>query len=192
MRQGSALNARLIKAARLAVLLLAALAALRFFPHAPILDDQPWSRSVHASGGELLRLTLAADEQYRLWTPLDHISPQLMEAVLLYEDRTFYWHPGFNPYALARSALASATGPRMQGGSTLTMQLARRLYGIDSRSVAGKLGQIAAAVWLELRYSKADILEAYLNLAPYGGNIEGVGAASLIYLRKPAERLTLP
>lgn len=177
---------------RLTVILLAVLAALRFFPGPALLDDQAWSRSVHASDGTLLRLTLATDQQYRLWTPLDRISPQLVEAVLLYEDRTFYWHPGVNPYALARSALASATGPRMQGGSTLTMQLARRLYGIDSRTVSGKLAQIAAAVWLELRYSKADILEAYLNLAPYGGNIEGVGAASLIYLRKPADRLTLP
>lgn len=177
---------------RLTVVLLAALAALRFFPGPAILDDQPWSRAVHASDGTLLRLTLASDQQYRLWTPLERISPQLVEAVLLYEDRTFYWHPGVNPYALARSALASATGPRMQGGSTLTMQLARRLYGIDSRSVSGKLAQVAAAVWLELRYSKADILEAYLNLAPYGGNIEGVGAASLIYLRKSADHLTLP
>jgi penicillin-binding protein 1C len=177
---------------RLAIHLAVLLAALRFFPHAPILDGQPWSRSIQASGGELMRLTLAADQQYRSWTPLDRISPQLVEAVLLYEDRAFYWHPGFNPYALARSALASATNARKQGGSTLTMQLARRLYDIDSRSVAGKLTQIGAAVWLELRYSKAEILEAYLNLAPYGGNIEGVGAASLIYLRKPAAHLTLP
>ena len=180
------------KAARYAFLLLAVMAALRFFPHAPILDNQPWSRAVHASGGELLRLSLAADEQYRIWTPIEQISPQLVEAVLLYEDRNFYWHPGFNPYSLARSAFASATGPRLQGGSTLTMQLARRLYGIDSRRVSGKLLQIAAAVWLELRYSKTAILEAYLNLAPYGGNIEGIGAASLIYFSKPPRQLSLP
>ena len=174
------------------LLLLVLLAGVRFYPRPPILADQAWSRSVLASGGELLRLTLAADQQYRLWTPLDQISPRLVEAVRLYEDRTFYWHPGVNPYAVARSAWASAVGPRLQGGSTITMQLARRLYGIDSRTLTGKLAQIGAALWLELRYGKAATLEAYLNLVPYGGNIEGVGAASLIYFRKPAARLTLP
>lgn len=177
---------------RYALVLVIALVVLRYFPRPPILEGLPWSRSVHAANGELLRLSLAADEQYRLWTPIEQISPQLIEAVLLYEDRSFYWHPGVNPYALARSAYASAAGPRLQGGSTLTMQLARRLYGIDSRRVSGKLLQIAAAVWLELRYSKTAILEAYLNLAPYGGNIEGIGAASLIYFSKPPKQLGLP
>lgn len=78
------------------------------------------------------------------------------------------------------------------GGSTLTMQLARKRYGIDSRTIGGKLQQIGAACWLEARYSKHDILEAYLNFAPYGGNIEGVGAASLVYFQKRAADLTLP
>lgn len=183
---------RMRPALRYALVLVVALVVLRYFPRPPILEGLPWSRSVHAANGELLRLSLAADEQYRLWTPIEQISPQLIEAVLLYEDRSFYWHPGVNPYALARSAYASAAGPRLQGGSTLTMQLARRLYGIDSRRVTGKLLQIAAAVWLELRYSKTAILEAYLNLAPYGGNIEGIGAASLIYFSKPPKQLGLP
>src|SRR5437773_400880 len=83
-------------------------------------------------------------------------------------------------------------GGRRRGGSTITMQLARRLYGLDSRTVPGKLRQIAAAIWLELRYSKRDILEAHLNLAPFGGNVEGVGAASLVYFHKRAARLTTP
>ncbi len=172
--------------------LLLTLAGLRLIPHPPILSDHDWSRAVYAGNGQLLRLTLAADQQYRVWTPLEQISPRLIEAVLLYEDKTFYWHPGFNPYALLRSAQASVSGSRRQGGSTLTMQLARRLYRIDSRDIPGKLSQVAAAVWLELRYSKHDILEAYLNVAPYGGNIEGVGAASLIYFRVPTARLSLP
>lgn len=71
------------------------------------------------------------------------------------------------------------------------MQLARRVYNINSRQVAGKLQQMLAALWLELRYSKHDILEAYLNLAPMGGNIEGVGAASRIYFHKDAGQLSL-
>jgi penicillin-binding protein 1C len=167
------------------------LIALRLWPHAALADTVGTSRAVYAQGGELLRLTLAPDQQYRLWVPLADISPTLVEAVLTYEDRAFNWHPGVNPLALARAAFSTATGQRRRGGSTLTMQLARRLYGIDSRSAGGKALQAAAAVWLELRYSKREILEAYLNTAPYGGNIEGVGAASLIYFRKPALELSL-
>lgn len=112
--------------------------------------------------------------------------------MLLYEDRWFRWHPGINPASLLRSGFATYGGERRQGGSTLTMQLARRLYTIDSRSIAGKLAQIGHALWLETRYSKDEIIEAYLNLAPYGGNVEGVGAASLIHFHKRAAELTLP
>src|SRR5687767_8186616 len=70
------------------------------------------------------------------------------------------------------------------------MQLARKLYGLDTRSVPGKLRQVALALWLESRYSKHDILEAYANVAPFGGNVQGVGAASLIHFDKPAAALT--
>jgi len=146
---------------------------------------------VTAAGGELLRLTLAQDEQFRLWTPLEHIAAPMVDAVLLYEDRWFDWHPGVNPWALVRAAASTAAGRRRIGGSTITMQLTRRLYGIDSRTPWGKVQQVGAALWLQWRYSKRDVLEAYLNLAPFGGNIEGVGAASLVYLRKPASQLTL-
>ncbi|WP_413761964.1 penicillin-binding protein 1C [Variovorax sp. Varisp41] len=174
------------------VLLALLLALLRLWPHAPLSETVGSSRAVYARGGELLRLTLAADEQYRLWVPLDRISLTLIDAVLLYEDRRFYAHPGVNPAALVRSAWRIASGERRQGGSTLTMQLARRLYGIDSRTAGGKVAQIAAALWIEARHGKREILEAYLNTAPYGGNIEGVQAASLIYFRKDAARLSLP
>lgn len=176
----------------LALALLLLIVLPRLLPKAPLADAFPSSRSVMSADGQLLRLTLASDEQYRLWTPLKDIAPPLREAALLYEDRWFYWHTGLNPWALARAAGATATGKRRIGGSTITMQLARRLYGIDSRSLSGKLRQSAAALWLELRYSKDDILEAYLNSAPYGGNVEGVGAASLVYWRKPVRELNLP
>ena len=173
-----------------ALALLAVLVLPRWLPKPPLSSLAPSSRSITAAGGELLRLTLASDEQYRLWTPLDDIAPPMREAVLLYEDRWFYWHFGVNPWALVRAAGSTAVGQRRMGGSTITMQLARRAYGIDSRDYKGKLRQVAAALWLEWRYSKHDILEAYLNVAPFGGNIEGVGAASLVYLRKPARLLT--
>ncbi|MEP6502811.1 MAG: penicillin-binding protein 1C [Betaproteobacteria bacterium] len=169
-----------------------ALTALRLWPHAPLRERLGSSTPVLARDGTLLRLTLAGDQQYRLWTPLAQIAPVQVETVLLYEDRAFWWHPGVNPVALARGAWNSAFGSRREGGSTLTMQLARRLYAIDSRSPGGKLRQAVAALWLEARFSKHDLLEAYLNCAPYGSNIEGVGAASLIYFNHPAAAITLP
>ncbi len=174
-----------------AAMLVVALAGVRLAPKPPLRDLAPSSTALYAEDGTLLRLTLAPDQQYRLWVPLQDIAAPLIEAVTLYEDRWFAWHPGVNPAALVRSGWASATGERQQGGSTLTMQLARRAYRIDSRSITGKLKQIAAALWIEARYSKRDILEAYLNLAPYGGNIEGVGAASLVYFSKRAADLTV-
>ena len=85
----------------------------------------------------------------------------------------------------------ASDGPRL-GASTITMQLARLRWRLDTRTPGGKLRQLARALQLEATYSKDDILEAYLNLAPYGGNIEGVGAASRIYFRKPPAQLTLP
>lgn len=175
--------------AGLALALCAALAALRLWPHAPLAARIPVSTAVHAAGGELLRLTLASDEQYRLWTPLEDVSPEYLRALRLHEDRGFSWHPGVDPQALLRAALATSRGSR-QGGSTLTMQLARRLYGLDTRSIGGKLRQILAALWLESRYSKHDILEAYVNLVPFGRNIEGVGTASLVLFGKAPARLT--
>lgn len=175
-----------------ALVLFLALVLLRALPKPLLSEVAPSSRSVLAANGDLLRLTLASDEQYRLWTPLEEVSGPMQKAILLYEDRWFYVHPGFNPWALLRASLATATGSRRIGGSTITMQLSRRVYDLDSRSIAGKLKQIFAALWLELRYSKREILEAYLNYAPFGGNIEGIGAASLVYLGKPAQSLNVP
>ena len=170
----------------------AVLLGLRLAPAAPLREAASYSTGVYAGDGTLLRLTLAADQQYRLWLPLEQIAPSYVQAALLYEDRWFHAHGGVNPAALARSGWATLTGDRRQGGSTITMQLARRLYGIDSRRIEGKLRQIGAALWLEARYSKRALLEAYLNLVPFGANVEGVGAASLAYFHKQAKDLTLP
>jgi len=168
------------------------LALLRVWPHASFAESIPQSTVVWSADGEILRVTLASDEQYRLWTPLSGMPPVLVDAFLMKEDRWFYWHPGVNPVALVRAGyrtfLASAG---RQGGSTLTMQLARLIFHLRTRTAAGKLRQIGAAIWLEARYSKRDLLEAYLNLAPFGGNIQGAGAASRIYFGKPPLRLTV-
>ena len=165
--------------------------ALKLWPHAPLESRVPLSTAAWSADGELLRVTLASDDQYRLWVPLDKISPVLVDAVLLKEDRWFYWHPGVNVPALFRAVFRTYTKGDRQGGSTLTMQLARRLYGIKTRTPSGKLRQIVAACWLERRYSKREILEAYLNLDPFGRNIEGVGAATRLYFGKPPDRVTL-
>jgi penicillin-binding protein 1C len=167
------------------------LLGLRFWPHASLQARVAVSTGVWSADGELLRVTLAADEQYRLWVPLDEISPTLVDAMLLKEDRWFYVHPGVNPVALGRAAYRTYSSGDRQGGSTLTMQLARLLYRLNTKTPAGKAKQAALALWLECRYSKHDLLEAYLNVAPFGGNIEGVGAASRIFFGKSPDRLTL-
>jgi penicillin-binding protein 1C len=177
------------RAAIAAALLAALLLALRFWPHAPLSQRVPLSSAVFARNGELLRLTLATDGQYRLWTPLEEIAPEYLQALQLYEDRHFHWHPGVDAAALLRATWRSLRGDR-QGASTLTMQLARKLYRLDTRNALGKLRQILLALWLEARYSKREILEAYANVAPFGGNVQGVGAASLIHFGKPAAALT--
>jgi penicillin-binding protein 1C len=164
-----------------------------FSSKTPLLAGENFSRAVYDEQHQLLRLTLSHDDKYRLFTTLKNISPTLIEATLLQEDQYFYWHGGINPFALLKATWQTYfhQGRRM-GASTITMQLARLQFGIHSKTISGKIGQIIRALQLEIFYSKAEILEAYLNLAPFGNNIEGVGAASLIYFGKPANQLTLP
>jgi penicillin-binding protein 1C len=173
--------------------LTAALLLIHLMPRRRLSDRFPSSVAVYDAGHHLLRLTLASDDKYRLVVPLSKIPPVLTEAVLLREDRHFYAHPGANPFAIARAAWATyAVRGRRIGGSTITMQLTRLWDRMNTRTPAGKLRQIVGAFELEALYSKREILEAYLNSAPYGRNVEGVAAASLIYFGKPMEKLTLP
>ncbi|MDA1298738.1 MAG: penicillin-binding protein 1C [Proteobacteria bacterium] len=118
------------------------------------------------------------------------VSPLYLEALLGYEDQWFYYHPGINPVSLARAAWDwLRQGQVVSGGSTLTMQVARLRYP-HSRSVAGKVYQMARALQIEWRYSKHEILTWYLNHAPFGGTLEGVEAASRSYFGYPARVLT--
>jgi penicillin-binding protein 1C len=174
-----------------AVVAMATVIGVRFAPRTPLSARIPSSTAIFDEQGRLLRLTLASDQQYRLWTPLEDVTKEFVDALLLHEDQYFYRHAGFNPAALARAAVSSYSGGPRIGGSTITMQLARLMYGLNTRSVSGKLQQIARAMQLEMCYSKRDLLEAHLNLIPYGGNIQGIGAASLIYFDKAAARLDL-
>src|SRR3954470_14694222 len=160
-------------------------------PKPPLLEGIDFSTRVRDRNGEVLRVTLTADQKYRIWTPLKEISPALVDATLKFEDKYYGSHLGINPVSLLRAAWNLAVSRGSHGGaSTITMQLARLRYHLRTRTFAGKLRQIVYALELERHYSKAQILEAYLNLAPYGRNIEGVGAASEIYFSKSAPRVT--
>lgn len=164
-----------------------------FLPKPELMEGVGFSNAYYDRNGKLLRLTLAPDDIYRIHSSLGDISPKLVKATLLQEDRYFFEHPGVNPFSLVRAFYETyIKQERRVGGSTLTMQLARMRFKIDSRTIWGKLVQIFRAIQLERHYEKEEILEAYLNLAPYGGNIEGVGAASLIYYHRPAYELSLP
>ncbi len=179
-----------------AIILLAAAAVIAatwvFLPAPALYESTSFSTVVYDRDGQLLRLNLARDQRYRLFEPLPRISDDVVQATLLYEDRYFFDHPGVNLAALVRAAWTTyVTRTRRIGASTLTMQLARMRFNLDTRTIRGKLVQISRAVQLERHYSKSQILEAYLNLAPYGGNIEGVGTAALVYFDKPASELTL-
>ena len=161
-------------------------------PKPPLLESISFSQCVRDRNGKLLRVTLTTDQKFRVWTPLPNISPSLIDATLRFEDKYYWRHPGVNPVALLRSALNLRAGGTHSGASTITMQLARLRYHLCTRTLGGKFVQIIRALELERHYSKAEILEAYLNLAPYGRNIEGIGAASQIYFDKPASRLSRP
>ena len=168
----------------------AAFVAWTLLPKPELYGDISFSTLVTDRGGQPLKLLPAGDGRYRLFVALDDVAPVAREATLLYEDRRFYQHPGVDPIALARAAWTTYVArERPVGGSTITMQLARLRFGLDTRSPLGKLVQSARAVQLERHYSKAGILEAYLNLAPYGGSVEGIGTASRIYFDKPASAL---
>jgi penicillin-binding protein 1C len=162
-------------------------------PKPPLLDGISFSQCVRDRNGKLLRVTLSADQKFRIWTPLKEISTDLIDATLRYEDKYYARHPGVNPIALARGAVDLVRFHRATtGGSTITMQLARLRFRLHTRTISGKLEQVMRALELERHYSKNQILEAYLNLAPYGRNIEGIGAASEIYFDKPALNLSRP
>jgi penicillin-binding protein 1C len=146
---------------------------------------------VAARNGAPLRLYLAPDQAWRFPARLADIAPILPRIVVAAEDRHFRRHPGVNPLSLLRATLSNLrAGHVVSGGSTITMQLAR-LAQPRPRTLWAKLVEAGRALQLERRLTKTAILEDYLNLAPYGGNIVGVGAASLLYFGKGPNRLSL-
>lgn len=142
-------------------------------------------------GGHLLRAYTVADGRWRLAVGLDEVDPRYIDMLLTYEDRRFRDHPGVDWHGLARAGWQAVTNGRIvSGGSTLTMQVARLLEEGTTGEVGGKLRQMRVALALERRLSKDEILSLYLHLAPFGGNLEGVRAASISYFGKEPARLT--
>jgi len=152
------------------------------------------SPEVVAKDGTLLRPFLSRDGAWRIHTTPHDVSPRYLLLLKAYEDRRFDHHPGVDFFALARAAAQwAAAGHIVSGGSTLTMQVARLLEPglLQHRGLVTKAVQAIRALQLELRYSKDEILSLYLTLAPMGGNLEGVRAASLAYFGKEPAALDL-
>ena len=161
-----------------------------FLPSKLLLDSISFSRIVYDRRGAVLRITTSSDDKFRVWTPLDKISPELINLTLQKEDKFFYYHPGVQPVSLLRAFLKNFIYETSQGASTITMQLARMRFNLKTRTIWGKVTQCLIALGLESVFSKQQILEAYLNLAPYGSNLEGIGAASLLLFGKHPKDLT--
>ncbi|MBX3552370.1 MAG: penicillin-binding protein 1C [Pseudolabrys sp.] len=158
----------------------------------PPLDRIAFSQTVVDRNGVLLRPYATSDGRWRLPATVADVDPRYLDLLIAYEDRRFRDHHGVDPLALGRAALQwIERGSIVSGGSTLTMQVARLLEPRRERSLSAKLRQAVRAVQLEAALSKDAILGLYLSLAPYGGNLEGVRAASLSYFGKEPRRLTL-
>ncbi len=169
-------------------LIIALLLADRLFP-LPLQQVAP-ARVVVAEDGTPLWRFADREGIWRYPVTPDEVSPLYLQALLTYEDRWFWQHPGVNPFAIVRAAWQDITGGEIvSGGSTLTMQVAR-LIDPQPRTLPGKLRQVWRALQLEWHLSKTEILTLYLNRAPFGGTIEGIGAASWAWLGKGPSLMT--
>ena len=149
------------------------------------------SVTVHDRDGALLRAYTVADGRWRLPITVEMVDPTYLQMLVRYEDKRYWEHNGVDRVAMVRAVgQAIRNGQIVSGGSTLTMQVARLLEEGSTGSWAGKLRQVRVALALERRLTKTEILTIYLHLAPFGGNLEGIAAASHAYFQRPASRLT--
>ena len=154
-----------------------------------LFKDVSYSTVVESTEGALLGARIAADEQWR-FPPCDTVPERYATALVQFEDRAFWWHPGVNPVALVRAAADNIrAGHVVSGGSTLTMQVIR-LSRQKERTLWQKAIEAVQATRLELRYSKKHILALYAAHAPYGGNVVGLEAAAWRYFGRPAAELS--
>jgi penicillin-binding protein 1C len=159
----------------------------------PLAQAREISTTIVDRNGKLLRAYAMADGRWRL--PVNAgtgVDPGYLKLLLAYEDRRFYSHGGVDPLALGRAAFQLVNrGHIVSGGSTITMQLARLMEPRRERSVYAKLRQVVRALQIERALNKGQILDLYLALAPFGGNLEGVRAASIAYFGREPKRLSL-
>ncbi|MGH6760243.1 MAG: penicillin-binding protein 1C [Phyllobacterium sp.] len=156
----------------------------------PLENAAVTSAEVLDRDGQLLRVFATPEGRWRLAVRASDVDQQFIRMLVAYEDRRFFQHSGVDPLAMLRAAGQFVTHGRIvSGGSTLSMQVARLIEPRDGRSILAKLRQVARAVQIERRLTKHEILDYYLTLAPYGGNLEGVRAASLAYFGKEPKRL---
>ncbi|MCS7028482.1 MAG: penicillin-binding protein 1C [Bacteroidia bacterium] len=157
----------------------------------PIEVKKPYSTLIYSQEKVLIGGFLSTDQKWRMELSPDEVPDELKTAILFKEDKWFYWHFGVNPISVLRALVKNTLrGKRTSGASTITMQVVRLLYP-HKRTYWNKLKEMLRAIQLEMNYSKNEILLLYLNYAPYGGNIEGIKAASYIYFEKPPNRLSL-
>lgn len=157
----------------------------------PLPSSVSYSQTIYASNGEILHVFLSRDDKWRMKVEVNDISPLLKKAIVEKEDRWFYWHFGVNPASILRALINNITkGYTTSGASTISMQCARLLEP-KSRTLTNKLREVLRAIQLELHYSKDELLGLYLNLLPYGGNIEGVKSASMMYFGTEPAKLSL-
>ncbi|GAA4493567.1 penicillin-binding protein 1C [Hymenobacter ginsengisoli] len=165
-----------------------ALLADRIWPLPPAPQYSPL---VLAQDGTVLHAYLNPTQKWRMKTELAEITPALQTAIIEKEDRYFRYHFGVNPLAIVQAAGRNLLGQgRTTGASTITMQVARLLEPKE-RTLGNKLREMLRAMQLEAHLSKAEILQLYLNLVPYGSNIEGVKSAALLYFQQPPDYLSL-
>ena len=163
----------------------------RLFPFPWESLQRPAAVVVADRHGQPLRFFLPADDRWRFPVRLSEMPPELPKALVASEDRRFYSHPGIDPAAVLRAAWSNLrAGGVVSGASTIPMQIAR-MAEPGRRTLASKLKESFRALQLERRFSKDELLEIYLNLTPYGGNVEGVGAAAWFYFGKETDQLSL-
>jgi len=171
----------------IAVLLIATLVLVLdrwVFPLPPEKLARPTAQFVYSREGRLLSSFASRDQYWRLPVTVGELSPRLIASVMSLEDRRFRYHFGIDPLALTAAAVADIkAGAFVRGGSTITMQIARMMEPKE-RTLLSKLLEMLRALQLETHYSKDELVEIYFNLVPYGGNIEGVGAATHFYFDK--------
>jgi len=157
----------------------------------PLPKQKEFSKQIHATDGTLLTAYLTSDDKWRLRTEVDEVSGELIRAIIEKEDSWYYWHLGINPVSVIRAFYKNiGSGEVESGASTITMQVARMLEPKE-RTYLNKLAEMFRALQLEIKYSKEEVLELYLSLLPFGGNIEGVKSASYIYFNRSPDKLSL-